>query len=376
MIKRHFATAGLTLLVSLLVFGTSGLAQRGKPTRIDTQGKQTPPIELGTSGGNVNHIANGFCCSATLGALVRNAQGNPATRYILSNSHVLAGDLVDGGNGRVSQVGDDVSQPGLADNNCSAAGANLVADLTDWAPLGTQNVDAAIAEVRAGMVAENGSILGIGPISGDTASAFVGQAVKKTGARTGLSRSAVILLDATVNVVYENECAGTSFVVQYTGQIVVANKGSKFVGSGDSGSLMVEDVATNPRAVGLLYASSRFVAIANPISDVLAALNIEMVGAGLTQSGGTGSEGKNAGAQAQGLTRAMQVKARNAGRLQAVPGAVGHAVGVGNRPVIKLLVEEITPGLQGAAPRELEGIPVELEEVGQIRAQTLCVRKQ
>jgi hypothetical protein len=179
-----------------------------------------------------------------------------------------------------------------------------------------------------------------------------------------------------VNVGYENECAGTSFVVQYTGQIVVANKGSKFVGSGDSGSLMVEDVATNPRAVGLLYASSRFVAIANPISDVLAALNIEMVGAGLTQSGGTGSEGKNAGAQAQGLTRAMQVKARNAGRLQAVPGAVGHAVGVGNRPVIKLLVEEITPGLQGAAPRELEGIPVELEEVGQIRAQTLCVRKQ
>ena len=38
---------------------------------------------------------------------------------------------------------------------------------------------------------------------------------------------------------------------------------------GDSGSLMVENVATNPRAVGLLYAGSSTSAIANPINEVL-----------------------------------------------------------------------------------------------------------
>ena len=67
---------------------------------------------------------------------------------------------------------------------------------------------------------------------------------------TGLSRSKVSGLNATVSVQYENECAGgNSFVKTFTGQIVIRNRGSKFLNSGDSGSLMVEDVATNPRVV-------------------------------------------------------------------------------------------------------------------------------
>src|SRR5882672_209572 len=74
----------------------------------------------------------------------------------------------------------------------------------------------------------------------------------------------------TISVQYENECAGgVAFTKTYSGQLVVANSGSGFLNSGDSGSLMVEDVTTSPRAVGLLYAGSSTSAIANPIGEVL-----------------------------------------------------------------------------------------------------------
>ena len=104
------------------------------------------------------------------------------------------------------------------------------------------------------------------------------QAVKKSGRTTGLTRSSVSGLNATISVGYSDECAGGSFTKQFTGQIVIKNNGSRFLNSGDSGSLMVEDVTTNPRAVGLLYAGSSSVAIANPINDVLSHLGVSMVG--------------------------------------------------------------------------------------------------
>jgi hypothetical protein len=94
-----------------------------------------------------------------------------------------------------------------------------------------------------------------------------------------LTRSKVSGLNATISVTYDNECAGgTAFTKTFTGQIVIANKGSKFLAGGDSGSLMVEDIATNPRAVGLLYAGSSTSAIANPIGHVLSFLGATMVG--------------------------------------------------------------------------------------------------
>ena len=41
---------------------------------------------------------------------------------------------------------------------------------------------------------------------------------------------------------------------------------------------MVEDVNSNPRSVGLLYAGSSSIAVANPIGDVLSQLGASMVG--------------------------------------------------------------------------------------------------
>jgi len=145
--------------------------------------------------------------------------------------------------------------------------------------LPNSNVDCFVGKVVAGQVASNGSILEIGMISKTTLAASINQAVKKSGRTTGLSRSSIVGLNPTTSVTYDNECAGgTAFTKTFTGQIVIGNKGSKFLNSGDSGLLMVEDVATNPRAIGLLFAGSSTDAIANPINQVLSFLGATMVG--------------------------------------------------------------------------------------------------
>ena len=252
--------------------GNQGGGEKGKPGGggVSHTAKQTPPIQLGTSGGWRYDLANGYCCGGTLGALV---QVN-GTQYILSNYHVLEADIVSGGNGLVATDGSYVIQPGLIDVNCSANSAQNVGTLKKVSSLPGSNVDCAIAQVIPGMVRTDGAILEIGTLSAQTVTAFLNQAVKKSGRTTGLTRSTISGLNATISVAYDNECAGgTAFTKTFTGQIVVANRGNKFLNSGDSGSLMVEDVATNPRAVGLLYAGSSSIAIANPIDQVLTFLS-------------------------------------------------------------------------------------------------------
>src|SRR5690348_15794258 len=89
---------------------------------------QTQNNNYGVSGGNINDISRRYCCSGTLGSLVRAANG---TLYILSNNQVLA---------RQDQAtpGEDISQPGLIDNNCVAP--RSVADFSAKVTLGS-NVD-------------------------------------------------------------------------------------------------------------------------------------------------------------------------------------------------------------------------------------------
>jgi len=160
----------------------------------------------------------------------------------------------------------------LIDVGCNANNAQTVATLVKCGSLPGHNVDCAVAQVLPGMVRSDGAILEIGTISSQTAAAFLNQKVKKSGRTTGLTNSTVSGLNATISVTYENECAGgTAFTKIFTGQIVIANRGSKFLASGDSGSLMVENVASKPRAVGLLYAGSSTRAIANPIATLLRA---------------------------------------------------------------------------------------------------------
>lgn len=246
------------------------------PPEEDPQSRLERPIKLGCSGGNALDLANGYCCSGTLGSLITKA----GKYYILSNSHVLAGDFASSpGDPDIAQIGDPINQPGLIEVGCYNYPDDYVANLSSLTTLNTgANVDAAIAEIIPGMVRTDGYILSIGTLSAQTADAYVGMDVKKSGRTTGLTRSSISGLNATITVGYEDECAGTAFTKTFYGQIVIANRASKFLNSGDSGSLMVEDVDTNPRAVGLLYAGSRSTAIANPIDDVLDHFGATMVG--------------------------------------------------------------------------------------------------
>lgn len=236
---------------------------------------QTPPISLGTSGGWRHDLANGYCCGGTLGSLIQVG----GQQRILSNYHVLEADIVNGGNGTTAQTGDPVIQPGLLDVGCNANNAQNVASLVKTSSLPNSNVDASTATILNGMVKTNGDILEVGVPSSSTLNASIGLGVKKSGRTTGLTRNSIQGLNATISVGYENECAGgSSFTKTFTGQIIIGNKGSKFLAGGDSGSLMLEDVTNNPRAVGLLFAGSTSLAVANPINEVLNFFGASMVG--------------------------------------------------------------------------------------------------
>lgn len=277
-IPRNLGRTRVTVVLTEPFRAMGGKPEGNKPAPsppVSHKAKQTPAIQLGTSGGWRYDLANGYCCGGTLGSLVQIG----STQYILSNYHVFESDIVAGGNNRVAKTGDPVIQPGLIDASCSTANAQDVATLVVHHSLPGNNVDASIAQVIPGMVRTDGSILEIGTISSSTVAAFLNQAVKKSGRTTGLSRSTVTGLNATIWVTYDNECAGgEAFTKMFTGQILIKNKGSKFLAAGDSGSLMVQDVATNPRAVGLLFAGSSTLAVANPIDEVLSFLGATMVG--------------------------------------------------------------------------------------------------
>lgn len=231
------------------------------------------PIPLGVSGGNSKDFAYPYCCSGTLGALLQDGAGN---KYILSNKHVFAGDQAASENDPdVAEVGQEINQPGLIEVNCQDIPADYVAYLSDWCA-NNSNVDCAIAEIIPGLVDPNGSILEIGELSAQTMDAYIGLAVKKSGRTSGLTRGTVSAINGAFNVGGTDECGGEQTIEYFTGQIVVS--GRKFLQSGDSGSLLVEDVDVNPRAVGLLFAGNNQTAIANPIDDVLGYFGLYMVG--------------------------------------------------------------------------------------------------
>ncbi|HZF39317.1 MAG TPA: hypothetical protein VE715_10860, partial [Blastocatellia bacterium] len=122
---------GIRLLIIVafaLLLGSPKLVTKGSAD--GGAGHQVRNTHFGVSGGNVNDITKRFCCSGTLGALVTDG----ANSYVLSNNHVL------GLSGKAS-AGDDISQPGLIDNNCQTP--PIVADFTVAPALGS-NVDVAI----------------------------------------------------------------------------------------------------------------------------------------------------------------------------------------------------------------------------------------
>jgi len=331
---------------------------------------QQPSDQFGTSGGNINDISRAFCCSGTLGALVSDG----SALYILSNNHVLA-------RSGQATAGEDISQPGMIDNGCRPG--TLVADLAAAAPLGTSNVDAAVATLRAGTMDPNGTIMDVGVPSSTIVAPAVGLAVAKSGRTTGLTTGSIGAINTNVGVQYQQNCGtGRKFVINYTGQIVINS--SSFSAGGDSGSLIVTNTSShNP--VGLLYAGSSSTTIANPIGEVLTG-----VGAALGKSvsfnlggggGGGGGRGGGRGGRSQTeaviaslspgeVARGSSAKERHAARLMADPAI--FAVGVGEDPGspgrAAVIVYANRGQARAAIARELDGVATYVIETDPIVA--------
>ena len=211
----------------------------------------------GVSGGNVNDITKSFCCSGTLGSLVKDS-GN--ILYILSNNHVLA---------RVDQAsaGEDISQPGLIDNGCRVP--RIVADYFGKTTLGS-NVDAAVATLRSATMNTSGNIEDVGQPSTTTSAPTVGMSVAKSGRTTGFTTGTIGSINTSVKVQYQKNCgSGKKFTVSYTNQVVINS--SSFSAGGDSGSLIVTNTTCH-HPVALLFAGSSSTTIGNPIREVLTKL--------------------------------------------------------------------------------------------------------
>ena len=377
----------LTLLFIVgLCFSTSILADGGANHRKEQPG----PILLGTTGGNINDISLLYCCGGTLGSLVQKS----GTQYILSNNHVLART-------NKAPIGEDIIHPGLIDQNpvCGKDNNDIVADLTALKTIsfktGTTNtIDAAIAQIRTGAVDTvdtTGSILDIGQVSTSTVTPNIWMAVKKSGRTTGLTTGTITAINVTADIYYSKQCGIGSQKARFVNQIMIGPGG--FSKGGDSGSLIVENVACSdasparPRAVGLLFAGSSSVTIANTIGNVLSAFGVSMVG-GCSSSGKIEEKSlfrrmiawlfpaaraeQELPVNPTAVAAASQAKNRHENALLDIPGVVGAGVGLSGvaqgQVVIEVYVKELSEGLIRTIPKRLDGVSVEIVETGEIVA--------
>lgn len=323
--------------------------------------------------------------AGTLGCIVRDR--TTGERLILSNNHVIA-------NSNDAQLGDPILQPGPYDGgrvnndiiahlarfvpiqfevqpgtcniaNLYASLGNIFAKLAGSThrvqvfqadPQAANQVDAAVAKPTDDSLILD-EILEIGVITG-TAPASLGMGVRKSGRTTGFTTGTVLVIDTTVSVTY-----GAGRTARFENQIVAGPMSQ----GGDSGSLVV--AGDLPLAVGLLFAGSDQSTVFNPIQAVLDSLEVDMLPS-------TTQAASNLEAS---MDQVQAVKQSHESDLMSKANVVG--VGVGYRqkegkPTDQLglivLVERKQPPAelapQDLIPQQIEGVPVDVQEVGQIKA--------
>jgi hypothetical protein len=180
--------------------------------------------------------------------------------YALSNNHVYA-------NENAASEGDPVLQPGAYDGG--TVSQHTIGTLADFEPIffgGSNNtIDAAIAECSTDTLGNSTPSGGYGIPSSSTVAPSLRMKVQKYGRTTGSTRGRIAGVNATVNVTYDS---GTA---RFVNQILITP--GTFSGGGDSGSLVVTDNSScNP--VGLLFAGSPYMTVANPIGPVLSRFGV------------------------------------------------------------------------------------------------------
>jgi hypothetical protein len=322
------------LLIAISLLLVAGQTLYGFQNVVDHQAAQSLPVALGTSGGNAGDANNLYCCSGTLGSLVT----KNGSLYVLSANHVLTR------NSRAT-FGESILQPGLIDSSCSMTGTQQVAWFAESSQLGTANIDAALGLVVPGAVDPAGTILDIGVPASTPTVAAPHEGVAKSGRTTGLTCDSITSTDATVSVDYTTDCgAGASYTVTYSNQILINSP--KFSGAGDSGALIVDSATAQP--VGLLFAGSSSITVANPIQDVLSAFNVSMVG-GAPHPVACPVNGRKTRPHGTGVSQAQAVKQLYAAQLLQDPAVMAVAVGADDdaQAVVTIYVE------QGRAHRDI-----------------------
>ena len=232
------------------------------------------PFLLGYSVGHPDITAG------TAGARVIDLSSNV---YILSNNHVLA-------NSNSGSVHDATLQPGPYDGGVYPA--DSIASLFDFQVIdfsgGNNTMDAAIALTSAGNFGNstplddgygtpNAAIFDDANSDGsfDNIADLLGRTVEKYGRTTKLTHGTITGINGSVSVCYEvffNICLLSA---NYVDQLIITP--GTFSGGGDSGSLIVTDDA-NKNPVGLLFAGSSSMTIANRIDLVLKRFNVTVDG--------------------------------------------------------------------------------------------------
>jgi hypothetical protein len=216
----------------------------------------TRPVPIGVSTGHPDITAG------TIGCRVVDGAGNV---YALSNNHVYA-------NENKAAIGDNVLQPGSYDGGLNPRDA--IGTLYGFQPIvfsrrANNTIDAAIALSSTANLDNQTPGAGYGTPSSTTVQPSVGQPVQKYGRTTLLTTGNVYAFNATVNVGYSS---GTA---RFVNQIMITP--GTFSAGGDSGSLIVTD-DKNLNPIGLLFAGSSTMTIANPIGAVLSAFDVTIDG--------------------------------------------------------------------------------------------------
>ncbi len=221
------------------------------------------PVPIGVSTGHPDITAG------TIGARVFDMVNQQRRYFALSNNHVYA-------RANEASIGDAVIQPGTFDGGSLAN--DIIGTLFDFEPIvfstsANNVVDAAISLSSTANLDNRTPSDGYGAPESTTASATVGLRVRKYGRTTGQTNGRIDAVNAIVNVNY----GATNGVARFVDQIII--KPSNFSAGGDSGSLIVVQKGGDARKpVGLLFAGSFLVTIANPIDDVLTRFGVTIDG--------------------------------------------------------------------------------------------------
>ncbi len=393
--KRVSAELSVVVLVRQKI-PLAGL-QPGEIVPQELQGVRTDIIEVGDlrslwvrtnrwrpapGGVSIGHYK---VTAGTFGCVVRDK--TTGERLILSNNHVLA-------NGNQAQIGDPILQPAPADGGSTAndiiarlerfypiqftlapASCNIAQSYARFgnflaqmlgshhqvqafqaAPGAINLIDAAVARpIENAAVLDE--VLEIGAISG-VRSASLGMLVRKSGRTTAFTTGEITVLDATVTIGYGPDRSAT-----FEQQIVTRAMSS----GGDSGSVLVDAASQN--AVGLLFGGSEQASIYNPIQAVLDQLNVEFlqpVSAAKSPS-------------TQTVPKIQQVRQAYQDWLMSKANVVGVGVGVrqmqnqstGEMALVVMVSRKVPKNqleAQDIIPSEIDGIPVDIQVVGEISA--------